>query len=510
MAKLSITLIPALALIGAVLAPALTLTALAQDAGEPMRDRRYPIRMDDWPSRIDAGHRLFVDDELIADRQGVTRFINQAKKHPGNPVVRPQLPWEDDMVLLYGSVIRDESTGTFRMWYLGRNFEDKNPMRTVVCYAESDDGIKWRKPELGLVDYKGTTANNIVMVNHGQGLDTIVVFIDPADTDPQRHFKMFIYQLNTPDRREGLYLYTSPDGLNWTERPRPIMPGVLRYPKNADEQFRDDILIDGIGDVTMVRYDPVLKRYIANLKTLMGPKRSRCLAESDDLIHWTRPRLILEPDERDGADQIYGMVGFPYESLWLGIVQRYFAGGDLTLDLTWAVSHDGRNWSRLEPRDAFLPVGPAGSWDSGNNSPSNSPPIRVRDELWFYYGGRNRSHNTRPTIGAIGLATLPVDRIAGLRARGRGVVTTRPLTFADGTLHVNADARNGSLRIELLDAETGEALKGYGLDSAAVLRADSMDKTVTWTAGDRLPSEAGPIRIRFVMDRCDLFSFWID
>ena len=31
-----------------------------------------------------------------------------------------------------------------------------------ICYATSRDGISWDKPELGLVDYEGSTANNIV------------------------------------------------------------------------------------------------------------------------------------------------------------------------------------------------------------------------------------------------------------------------------------------------------------------------------------------------------------
>ena len=31
----------------------------------------------------------------------------------------------------------------------------------VTCYAESQDGIHWDKPELGLCEWCGSTANNI-------------------------------------------------------------------------------------------------------------------------------------------------------------------------------------------------------------------------------------------------------------------------------------------------------------------------------------------------------------
>ena len=33
----------------------------------------------------------------------------------------------------------------------------------LLCYAESDDGIHWRKPKLGICDFKGSKANNIVL-----------------------------------------------------------------------------------------------------------------------------------------------------------------------------------------------------------------------------------------------------------------------------------------------------------------------------------------------------------
>lgn len=32
----------------------------------------------------------------------------------------------------------------------------------VLCYAESIDGIHWEKTERSLIDYKGSTADNVV------------------------------------------------------------------------------------------------------------------------------------------------------------------------------------------------------------------------------------------------------------------------------------------------------------------------------------------------------------
>lgn len=92
------------------------------------------------PVSVDQKHQLFLDDYLIASMTGVTREIHPARKHPANPVLWPTEPWEGKVAVIYGSVIRDD--GKYRMWYHGG---------AGVSYAESEDGIKWTKPLMGLV-----------------------------------------------------------------------------------------------------------------------------------------------------------------------------------------------------------------------------------------------------------------------------------------------------------------------------------------------------------------------
>ena len=53
-----------------------------------------------------------------------------------------------------------EEGGLYRMYYRGSHFDEKSK-RTAhpeyVCYAESRDGIRWVKPELGLVERRAST-----------------------------------------------------------------------------------------------------------------------------------------------------------------------------------------------------------------------------------------------------------------------------------------------------------------------------------------------------------------
>ena len=50
--------------------------------------------------------------------------------------------------------------------YDGHDFQEM-----AICYATSVDGLTWNKPELNLVEFKGSKANNIVFRGpHGVGI----------------------------------------------------------------------------------------------------------------------------------------------------------------------------------------------------------------------------------------------------------------------------------------------------------------------------------------------------
>ena len=61
--------------------------------------------------------QLFLDDWLIESQTNVTRRVHPAEKSPDNPVLWPREPWEGNVAIIYGSVIRDGDR--YRMWYHG-------------------------------------------------------------------------------------------------------------------------------------------------------------------------------------------------------------------------------------------------------------------------------------------------------------------------------------------------------------------------------------------------------
>ena len=128
--------------------------------------------------RISQGENLLLEGGLLTRRDNVRRRVMPAGKRP-EPVLEADLPWENGSAV-FGTVFRD--AGMFRMWYLGGGH---------VCYAESEDGLDWRKPELDLVILDGRRTN--VLVQHGRFgkyAELFGVVKDETDPDPGRRYKI--------------------------------------------------------------------------------------------------------------------------------------------------------------------------------------------------------------------------------------------------------------------------------------------------------------------------------
>ena len=458
------------------------------------------------PETLSLGRekQLLIDDWAVAEIRSVQRVFHRPEKHPENPLIVPEMPWEGRAIYLFGGVER-QADGRFRMWYFAADPTPENRKNAHTCLALSEDGISWEKPELGICEHGGMRENNIVMAESGP----YSLIVDPEDERPEFRYKAHL-------RYDGTSGWSSPDGLRWT------CHGVI-LPQSLD--------------ATSVHLDPVTRKYIASIKIGYKGRRYRGYAESDDFLHWSDTCPMMDVDELDDfGDQVYAMKIFRYESLYLGLAKIYHVERDDTCDIQLAVSRNGRRWERpfraLRPpefaaRDRewtprpdepqaqpFLPTGPVGSWEYGNHDTAGTPPVRVGDELWFYYSGRARSHGgSLPEgvewdgpLGAIGLATLRVDGFVGARgARDGGWVLTRPLVLEGKELYVNADAGGGEVVVEILDKEGGF------LARSVPLREDGARLRCAWEEREDLEEFARQtIRLRFHLAGVELYAFWCE
>jgi len=389
----------------------------------------------------------------------------------------------------YGGVCRDPAMGNrFRMWYLiwGKHYD----LPTFIGYAESEDGLNWTKPNMGLHDFEGSKANNIVMPGHSN----CTFLFDPAHPDPSmRHQALLRYR--------GLRGFTSPDGFLWKDWGNLISQGF---------------------DSSSLAWDPVHEKWLASIKISRDGKRSRGYAESSDFQRWTDTYLMLHSDAEDeSAEQLYAQNIFYYETLYLSFLRVFDTRTD-KVDVQLASSRNAKCWGR-QFRQPLIPIANRkGAWDWGNNAPAGNPPIRVGDELWIYYSGRSTGHNEKPNTGAIGLGTLRLDGFVSVDAGSEtGVLTTVPLVLKGTSLYVNATAAGGQLEVEIVqDREGGasagtdalfEPVEGYGRRHCLPIRSDSVRHRVDWEGtGGLEPLRGRLVRLRFYLRDTKLYSFWTE
>jgi hypothetical protein len=416
---------------------------------------------------------------------GLKRTLHPVQKHPDNPIVVPDQPWETQAkCILPMTILRDPDTGKFRLWYSAWGKQLGKP--TYECYAESQDGLHWIKPDLGLVEFNGSKNNNIIREGR-----MFRVRLDPSDPDPSRRYKAII-------RDSGFLVGYSPDGFSWrTEQ------GVL----------------DQAYDASSVHWDPVENKWIASCKIWLNGKRTRGYAESKDFAHWSDTCLILAADDRDGpADHLYSMPIFRYESVYVGLLKIYHTDTD-RCEVQLAFSRDAKHWTRPD-RTPFIPnpSDPA-AWDFGNID-DGGPPIDMGHELWFYYAGRSTRHNQHPNDGAVGLGLLRPDGFISLEAGNEeGTVTTQPLQLQGNSLFINADAREGQIRIEILDSkivshttdEPDVPIHPFLRANCGAVTSDSIRHHINWNGKSDLPALNGKtVRLKFYIRNARLYSFWTE
>ena len=481
---------------------------------------------DDGAIQVDSTKQLFLDDELIASIENVKRQIHQVKKHEANPVLWPSEPWEGHTAVIYGSVLRDGDK--YRMWYHGG---------AGVSYAESDDGIRWTKPPMDFVKLDGQPTNTMIRRGAGEGEPNAIPYFyeifgvhkDERETDPSMRYKMGFLSLDRQykgpqgkrfhgGQRRGLGVAASEDGIHWrlvdnwaTEA---ICDGATHWLfDTAANKFilygRTKYTAPGLLDawLTGSSLDGWVKRYFWG--------RAVARVESPDFVNWNitepaeGPVVMMSDTEDKPGTEVYSMLVFPYESVYIGLVQAFHNRPDeCHLDIQLAVSRDSVKFTRVGDRAAFLPCGPVGSWDRFNNSLANNPPIAAGDQLRIYYGGRTYRHSPYQGNdkgmpgGGIGFATIPRDRFVSLSASfDGGVVTTKPLVFQGKTLHLNAASRFGEIQVELLGAE------GETVAKSTPIREDSLDIPVQWADGS-LGSAAGPLAAKITLKNAHLYALW--
>jgi hypothetical protein len=483
---------------------------------------------------------VFAFDQVsIPFTQNLRLEMRKPSKHSANPVVaRGKAGTPDAMgVQFYGSVIREKNK--FRMWYVavGDEVNETNrapAARWRAAYAESDDGVKWIKPNLGLVEYGGNKNNNLILTDPSPlGFVNLKVLFDPEDSNPERRYKISTHVYFRHKSRLGtLAPFSSTDGLRWK-----LLTEATPKPVNAELAMQDLVL-------PAVHFEPCGGLYKwngmfficgQNAMNATRPLQGRVtrMYRSPDFVHWsptsnigfvrsTQHRPLGPGRSLEGEQTHEGISVWNRRNVLLGVYGRWHGAKewkDVTVDLGFVVCNDGLNFREPAHEWTFLERGSDGAWDQGGLLQGQGFE-NVGDQSLIYYGAwdpRQTGQKETPPRGGVGIATLPRDRFADLvveeAGKGSGAYqlpaiqsefVTAALPLKTNTSHrfyVNASGLGSEavLRIELLD-EIEKPLPGYSGADAAEVRQNGFQTPIAWNGVRELHGPAERVRFRVIFE----------
>lgn len=506
---------------------------------------------------------LFVDSAFIECTAGLARRWHKPVRHGDAPLIARDRPWEETPYFTYSNyaVIRDPASGLFKCWYedLGAVDGKGHPWTNRQLYAESEDGIHFRKPELGICRFDGKGTNIVMGFARGgaatrwnpwaaQGVHSCGIVLDPHAADPGERYRAIFSRVTflpggaAQGNSRRTCIAHSADGVHW--QPYPDHPV---FGNSGGE----------LDDVSCLHYDVGARQFVQNTRhgrmysapiplgsnpwehrfpshwfnpycpdrpDLMN-KRRVFQSRSHDFRHWSDLTLVSSPDdEDDNLDEAhYGMQQFRvghYHFATLGIL-RFVAN---EMDVRLLFSHDGQRFQAADRGQPFLaPQGP-GRWDAHLAS-ITSPPIEMGDEWWFYHGGANVHHDwwmgppegidepetraaTRDPRYGLGLARLRREGFASLDgSRQRdGYVVTRPLMSKGTRLVINARCRPGGWIKAAVRGLRNEPLPGRSLEESDAFTGDAVDHTATWGGDASVPGADSWRKIHLELRDAEVFS----
>jgi len=447
--------------------------------------------------------------------------------------------------------------GKYKAWYTLDPCDDPEPLSSKdkilpghnqhVCYAESADGLHWQRPDLGLFEYAGSRANNIVfrgdLDGSTRGWHGGSVFVDPSSRD--EHYKMVYLgiitdqewerfaakypgQADTMARRHAVGGYrcvvalfgaVSPDGLHWQSLAEPLM-------------------IQHADTLNTCSYDLELKKYVAYVRmwqvgrqapgyaelaadSWIGVgRRSIGRAESDDFRHFDKPRIAFAT----GADQASSHVwylngkttlpGCPDQHVmfpWLWEMES--DGGSV-----WLLSSaDGSFWSKV-PGGPVVEVGAPGSPDGGHVACTGNLLEYPGDRWCIAYGGSPIPHKYPgrdlakrkglfPGLaGVSGLATWPRGRLVALQCAEEGQFATVAVVPPAGRIRLNAVVKpTGYIQVAVRLLGKGD-VPGRSFDQTDRLVGDDLAMPVSWSGEADLRHGGAAVILRFRLRQAKLYG----
>jgi len=429
--------------------------------------------------------QLFFDDWLIETMKDLSLKLHSPQ--PREVVIRADKPYETPT--MYDPVVIKDGD-VYRMWYR-TNFEEP-PYYTG--YAESTDGINWTKPSLHLIEYDGSTDNNLLWCAGRDGGYVLSVFKDgnPNAADTERYKAIAV-------SRRGMVGLISPDGIHWSYlQSEPIIVGP-----EGDAAFDSH---------NLAFWDSVHRCYAAYLRGWRGGIRRIRRGISTDFRHWSELEYIDLGDSP--PEHLYKNAATPYyrrPDIYLMFPKRFMPERKFDpehthtglSDIVFMSSRDGLHWDRRFMEAFIRPGRDLNNWHERAVEVGSGLVPTGGGEMSLYMVANYRTpsvHIQRMTLREDGFVSVHAQYVGG-------EMTTKQLIFEGKELIINySTSAAGSIRVEVQNTE-GEPIPSFTLNESMEIYGDELERVVTWNGNSDVSQLANkPIRLRFVMKDADLYS----
>ncbi len=388
----------------------------------------------------------------------------------------------------------------------------------AVCYMESEDGIRWRRPDCGEFFYKTSEGSiigtNIVFIgNHGPGVS---LNLHPDKTREPR-FLLAAAAEDTTDK--GVAISRSQDGIHW-ERPFTIKSG-----KTTDTNMLADTH-------NQIIWSPELGRYVVTSRGWVGERVVVQFTSKDQFAisenavfprngyeyyykenekNWEEPEITVQ---RTMNAQPYSMpIARISEGYYLGVVsvadfdkQTEGRFQSVHAELMW--SYDAVHWFDLLGGTPFIANADSFAFEAGNDYGMiySAAPVITKDETKFFYAALPEPHyfsfdqipeqivsqmnsyapravKTQAITRSPSLNFVSVknDKIAGYYS-SNGTVQVGPVDVSEIGVKIVSDiSPDGSISAAFLN-ENGAPLDGFSHSDFIGLSADGY---IIWKDRDR-------------------------
>ena len=451
---------------------------------------------------IGSQRELFVDKFLIDKMENAVLELH----HPidEGPVFYFDNPWEGPFSA-YCTILNDNNL--FRAYYRGiPTAGDDGNSNENTCYAESDDGINWRKPELGLFEIKGSEKNNVILSNAAPVTHNFSPFIDTKPAVPANER----YKALGGTEKSGLIAFVSPDGIHW-------------------EKMQDEpVITDGKFDSQNVAFWSEIEQcYVSYFRiwTQQGYSGFRSVgrATSKDFKTWSATVPMTFGDAP--MQHLYTNQTHPYfraPQIYVAIAARFMPGrqvisneeaNELNVnpkyykdcsDAVFMTTRGGNVYDRTFMQGFICPDIGLSNWVSRTNYPALNVVQTSPVEMSVYVNqdyAQPTSHLHRYSLRLDGFASVYGNWDGG-------ELLTKPFIFTGEKLFVNfSTSAAGGIRLEITDLN-GNTIDGFGIENSVEMIGNEIEKEVVWKNNKKLNDLSGkPVRLRFLLSDAHVYSF---